>query len=166
MPSGPAPSTESPSASSPSASSPASSSGVEAVRALARLARVVERAGGDLSLAHYRVLSAVAGGADRASRIAARLALGQPSISGSVEALTRRGLLERSVDAADQRAVSLRLAPAGAAALEEAETAMVARLGELTDGAEELDRLVEVLTRVGAAIEVRMAHRFEEARGS
>lgn len=160
-----------PSATSVASSPPAALSArpggpVAAVRALARLARVVERAGGDLSLAHYRVLSAVAGGDDRASRIAVKLALGQPSLSGSVDALTRRGLLERETDAADQRAVSLRLTPAGARALEAAEAAMVTRLAELAGTDEELERLVDALTSVGVAIEARMAARFQEAATS
>src|SRR6059058_1194066 len=67
----------------------------EAVRVLARLSRLMERASGDLSLAHYRVLSAVADGDQRATRLAERLALGKPTISASVDALCRRGLLAR-----------------------------------------------------------------------
>lgn len=137
---------------------------VDAVRALARLVRVMELAGGDLSLAHYRVLSAIAGGADRASRIAAKLALGQPTLSGSVDALSRRGLLERSTDAGDQRAVSLRLTPAGVRSLEKVEAAMVTRLAALTDTPEDLDLLVSALSAAGAAIEVRMAARFEDTQ--
>jgi DNA-binding MarR family transcriptional regulator len=103
-------------------------SDVEAVRAVARLSRVLERACPELSLPHYRVLAAVADGDERASRVAARLALGKPTVSASVEALCRRGLLTREDVAHDQRAVTLRLTPAGAAALREAEQAMTARL--------------------------------------
>ena len=99
----------------------------EAVRAVARLSRILERACGDLSMAHYRVLAAVSDGDERASRVARRLALGKPAISASVEALCRRGLLTRA-DAADQRAVTLRLTRSGHAALRTAETAMRERL--------------------------------------
>jgi len=101
---------------------------VDAVRALARLSRVLERACSDLSLAHYRVLSAVAGGDERASRVAARLALGKPTISASVDALCRRGLLARDEVAGDQRAVALRLTKAGEQVLADAEQAMTERL--------------------------------------
>ena len=79
---------------------------VAAVRAVARLARVLERASGDLSMAHYRVLAAVADGDERASRVAARLALGKPTISASVDALCRRGLLTREDVVHDQRATT------------------------------------------------------------
>lgn len=101
---------------------------VAAVRALVRVARILERAAGGLSLAHYRVLAAVAGGDEQASRVAERLALGKPAISASVDALCQRGLLERATTPGDHRAVTLRLTPAGEAALAEAETAMVARV--------------------------------------
>ena len=39
---------------------------------LARASRILERATGELSLAHYRVLAAVASGEERASRLAVR----------------------------------------------------------------------------------------------
>jgi DNA-binding MarR family transcriptional regulator len=131
---------------------------VAAVRAVARLARVLERASGDLSMAHYRVLAAVADGDERASRVAARLALGKPTISASVDALCRRGLLTREDVAHDQRATTLRLTDAGATALQAAEAAMTQRLGQVlahtTRGAEAgaaLRRLGEGLDRYAAA---------------
>src|SRR6478735_10694210 len=108
-------------------------SDVEAVRAVARLSRVLERACPDLSLPHYRVLAAVADGDERASRVAARLALGKPTVSASVEALCRRGLLTREDVAHDQRAVTLRLTTAGETALREAEQAMTSRLAAILE---------------------------------
>src|ERR1700761_7040788 len=87
---------------------------VDAVRALARAARVLERASGQISLAQYRVLSAVAAGDERASRIAERLELGRPTISAAVATLCRHGLLVRDEVVADQRATDLRLTPSGA----------------------------------------------------
>src|SRR2546430_2043870 len=95
---------------------------LEAVRALARLSRVLERGTGELSLAHYRVLAAVADGHERASRVAARLALGKPTISASVDALCRRGLITRDA-AEDQRAATLRITEAGSALLAEVDAA-------------------------------------------
>ena len=50
---------------------------VDAVRALSRLSRIVERASDSLSPADYRVLSTLASGEARASRLAHRLLLGQ-----------------------------------------------------------------------------------------
>jgi DNA-binding MarR family transcriptional regulator len=131
---------------------------VAAVRAVARLARVLERASGELSMAHYRVLAAVADGDERASRVAARLALGKPTISASVDALCRRGLLTREDVAHDQRATTLRLTDAGATALQAAEVAMTQRLAQVltqtTRGAEAgaaLRRIGEGLDRYAAS---------------
>ncbi len=133
---------------------------VEALRALARLARVMERAAGDLSLAQYRVLSAVAGGDERASRIAAKFALGKPALSASVEALSKRGLIERSVDSSDQRATALRLTTQGRRVLHQVEGTMLAQLALLTSSPEEFDRLCTALVGVGGSIEASMAARF------
>lgn len=139
---------------------------VVAVRALARLARTMERASGDLGLAQYRVLSAIAGGDDRASRIAAKLSLGRPTLSASVDALCRRGLVTRTPDARDQRAVTLRLTAAGAQVLASVEAAMVDQLTQLAGTSEERDRLVTSLTTAGAAIERQMATGFRPAEPS
>ncbi|MDP9117810.1 MAG: MarR family winged helix-turn-helix transcriptional regulator [Actinomycetota bacterium] len=126
---------------------------VLAVRALVRTSRILERAGGDLSLAHYRVLAAVASGEERASRLAARLALGKPTISAAVDGLCGRGLLERGEVAADQRASSLTLTPAGRAALDGAERQMTEKLGELCECSPDPARMVEALVLLGSALD-------------
>ena len=135
-------------------------SGVEAVRALARLSRLLERVSGELSPAHYRVLSAVAAGDERASRVAARLALGKPTVSASVDALCRRGLLAREDAADDQRAVTLRLTAAGAALLREVEAAMTARLDEVLARTGRADQVTAALVAVGAALDTLAAERL------
>jgi DNA-binding MarR family transcriptional regulator len=60
---------------------------VEAVRSLARASSVLERSSPLLSLAHYRVLAAIAQGDERASNIARKLAIGKPTVSVAVESL-------------------------------------------------------------------------------
>jgi DNA-binding MarR family transcriptional regulator len=136
---------------------------VDAVRALARAARVLERVSGELSLAHYRVLSAIAAGDERASRVAERLALGKPAVSAAVESLSQRGLIARSEVAGDQRAAALRLTDAGRALLDNVETDMIERLNELQKRTPDGERLLESLVWLGAAIEdvaeERMANR-------
>ena len=92
---------------------------LEAVRALARASSVLERASSDLSLAHYRVLSAIAAGDHRATRIAAKLAIGKPAVSATVESLRQRGLLQTSGVAGDNRATALALTPDGEALLQQ-----------------------------------------------
>jgi DNA-binding MarR family transcriptional regulator len=136
---------------------------VQAVRALARLARALERSSGDLNLAHYRVLAAVADGDERASRVAERLALGKPTVSAAVESLCKRGLLKREVADDDRRAATLSPTPAGEAALAEVEEVMVGRIDEILSRTEDPDAVVEALGQVGVALDQiaaeRSAHR-------
>src|SRR5580658_7645278 len=123
---------------------------VEAVRALTRASKIMERASGGLSLAHYRVLSAVAGGDERASRVAARLALGKPTVSSSVEALCSRGLLARSGVATDQRAIQLSLTRAGRELLAGVQAAMTAELEALAARTGRRDDVIGALVALGA----------------
>jgi DNA-binding MarR family transcriptional regulator len=145
----------------PSELSPA----VEAVRALARAGRLLERASDELNPAHYRVLSAVASGDQRASRVAARLALGKPTVSAAVEALCQRGLLARSKVDADQRAAALSLTAAGQDILERVEAAMTKRLTDLCARTPDSDRLLESLVWIGAAIDEVMEERTSRSGG-
>jgi DNA-binding MarR family transcriptional regulator len=134
---------------------------IEAVRALARASRMLERASPELSLAHYRVLAAVASGDERASRVARRLAVGKPTISATVDALCRRGLLVRSGVAGDQRAAALALTAAGSALLARVETEMVRRIEETCARTPDGARLVQSLVWLGAAIDEMRVERTE-----
>jgi DNA-binding MarR family transcriptional regulator len=125
----------------------------QAIRALARMARQLERSSGDLNLAHYRVLAAVADGDERASRVAARLALGKPTVSAAVESLTRRGLLSREDAAEDRRAATLTLTSAGEAALAEVEEGMLERLDDLCARTPDPDAVLAALARLGEALD-------------
>ncbi len=145
---------------------PAVPPGIEAVRALARATRVLERASGELSLAHYRVLSAVASGDERASRVAERLAIGKPTVSAAVEALVERGLLVRSGADGDQRVAVLHLTAEGVALLARVEADMVRRIDDLCDRTPDGAQLMESLVWLGAAIDQIQAQRAAERRGS
>lgn len=126
---------------------------VQAIRALARLARLLERSSGDLNLAHYRVLSAVADGDERASRVAERLALGKPTISAAVESLCKRGLLSREDATDDRRATRLSLTADGEAALAEVERGMIGRIDELLARTPDADEALAALGRLGEALD-------------
>ncbi|MCW2496653.1 MarR family winged helix-turn-helix transcriptional regulator [Jatrophihabitans sp.] len=139
---------------------------LEAVRVLARLTRLVERSTEGLSLAHYRVLSAVADGDERASRVAARLALGKPTISASVDALCRRGLLTREGVAGDQRATTLRLTPEGEAALTGVETTLVERLGIVLSHTEAPEAVRATLCQLGLALDALADQRLATLRST
>jgi DNA-binding MarR family transcriptional regulator len=126
---------------------------LEALRSLVRLARLLERATAELNLAHYRVLAAIDDGDARASRLATRLALGKPTISATVESLSRRGLVRRDDSADDQRATDLRITPAGRIALRTAEAEMQARLDEVLAHTEQADAATAALARLGAGLD-------------
>jgi DNA-binding MarR family transcriptional regulator len=132
---------------------------VRAVRALARVSRVLERAGGELNLAHYRVLSAVASGDERASRIAARLALGKPAVSAAVDALTQRGLLVRTGLDPDQRVATLSLTPAGEVVLERFQAAMVERIDDLCARTPDPAVVMRALVWLDGALDAALADR-------
>ncbi|WP_326834465.1 MarR family winged helix-turn-helix transcriptional regulator [Amycolatopsis rhabdoformis] len=135
-----------------------------AVRALARVSRLLERSSGELNLAHYRVLSAVASGDERASRVARRLALGRPAISAAVDALTKRGLLIRGDVDADHRATALSLTPEGEQLLATTEAGMVEGLMALVSRTSDGDGVLESLSRLGDAIDEVMAQRSAGSR--
>jgi DNA-binding MarR family transcriptional regulator len=137
---------------------------VEAVRALARASSALERSSPQLSLAHYRVLSAIAQGSERASNVARRLAIGKPTVSAAVESLCQRGLLVRSGVAGDQRAAALHLTPAGETLLEQAETEMISRIYDLCDRTPDGEQLIESLGWLGAAMDSRLADRLAARR--
>jgi DNA-binding MarR family transcriptional regulator len=130
-----------------------------AVSGLARASRILERASDELSLAHFRVLSAVADGDQRASRVAQRLALGKPAVSAAVEALCARGLMVRAGVSGDQRAAALSLTREGAVVLERVQAAMIARLEELAAQAPDREALLDALATLGEAIDSLRAQR-------
>lgn len=130
-----------------------SDAAARAVQALTRAARFLERASNELSPADFRVLSAIADGEARASRLAQRLAIGRPTVSASIDSLVRRGLVIRSVVVDDQRASSLSLTVEGAAVRNRVEVEMIRRLELLCERVHDGTTLIETLTRLGAAIE-------------
>jgi DNA-binding MarR family transcriptional regulator len=139
---------------------------VEAARALVRASRVLERSSDELSLAHYRVLSAIASGDERASRVAERLELGKPTVSAAVDALCRAGLIARAEVERDQRALALRVTTAGQIVLDRVENEMVARVDDLCSRTPDAVQMKEALAWLGAAIDVRAAERAAGRRGS
>jgi len=130
-----------------------------AVRGLARASRILERASDELSLAHFRVLSAVADGDERASRLAQRLALGKPAVSVAVDALCARGLMARAGVSGDLRAAALSVTAEGAAVLERVEAAMIVRLEELSAQVPDRERLLDALAGLGEALDALRAER-------
>jgi DNA-binding MarR family transcriptional regulator len=119
-----------------------------------------ERACGELNLAHYRVLAAVAEGERRASHVAERLALGKPAISASVDALCRRGLLVRQPSETDQRVATLQLTAAGEQLLAQTEAAMLERLDAVLRLVDDRRAAVAALAQLGSALDELAAARL------
>jgi DNA-binding MarR family transcriptional regulator len=132
---------------------------VHALHGLARASRVLERTSSDLSLAQYRVLASVGDGEERAARIAARLALGKPTISATVDSLTQRGLLTRTEVQADQRAAALALTAEGRATLDAVEKDMWQRLQWLAGRTENPTAVIEALAALDKAVDEFLAQR-------
>jgi DNA-binding MarR family transcriptional regulator len=125
---------------------------------------VLERASGDLSLSHYRVLAMVAAGDGRASRLAGRLALGKPAISAAVESLVSRGLLLRSDADPDRRAIQLRITAPGRAALTAAESSMSDELDDLLRHAPNPAAVLAAVRDLSLALDRRQAARESKRR--
>jgi DNA-binding MarR family transcriptional regulator len=136
---------------------------IEAVRALARVSRVVERASDELSFADYRVLAQLSSGEERASRLAKRLALGKPAISASVESLSKRGLIVRSSVEGDNRAVALSLSEDGVELFERMEGRMARQLELLCERTPDGAAVMQALAWLGDVVEIAVAQRFKEA---
>lgn len=134
----------------------------EAVRALARATRLLERSCAEMSLAHFRVLAAIDSGDERASRIARKLAIGKPTISACVEALCQKGLLARSGVEGDQRGAALHLTAEGKAVLGRAEREMSAWLEALCARAPEGAKVPDALVVMGQLIEQVAAERHSQ----
>ncbi|AYG03388.1 MarR family winged helix-turn-helix transcriptional regulator [Gryllotalpicola protaetiae] len=135
----------------------------DAVDAVARLARMLERSALPLSLADFRVLSAIDSGEDRASRLAQRLAVGKPAISATVDSLAKRGLIERTKVEGDQRATALALTPAGVAEYEQARARLAERVRAVTAETSDPGASIRSLAELGDAIE---SYRVTQAQAS
>ncbi|MBV8979302.1 MAG: MarR family transcriptional regulator [Acidimicrobiia bacterium] len=123
------------------------------VRTLIRVARMLERGAGDLSLPQLRVLALVDEGGERASHLADRLAVAKPTITAVVDGLVDRGYVKRTADSDDRRATKITLTAAGRKALYNAEHAMHARLHEVIAHADDPAAVEQALEHLGIALD-------------
>ena len=135
----------------------------DAVLTLARLARLLERACGELepplTLAQYRLLAMIGSGADRASQLAIELALAKPTVSATVETLVERGLVVRATSADDRRVTMLSVTTGGHAVLGSAQNAMRARLDGVLEHVERPDDVRRALVALAAGLDARQEER-------
>ena len=133
-----------------------------AVRTLARLSRLLERGGGDLSLPQFRLLAMVEGG-QRASFLADRLAVAKPTVTALVDGLVERGYVSRSQSTDDRRATQIALTSAGRKALKAAETEMAERLDGLLGRTSDQQTVLSALAALQAALEEAFQERMAGA---
>src|SRR3954462_9822728 len=130
---------------------------------LARLARLLERACGELrpplTLAQYRLLAMIRSGADRASHPPGQLALAKPTVSATVDTLVERGLVERATSRDDRRVTTLTVTIEGAEQLAGAEAAMRARLDDVLTRVHDPATVSHALSALGTALDERRAAR-------
>ena len=136
---------------------------------LARLARLLERACGELepplTLPQYRLLAMIGVGADRASHLAGQLALAKPTVSATVDTLVERGLVERATSRDDRRVTTLSVTVAGRGVLGDAEGAMRARLDDVLARVDDPAAVSGALAALAAGLdERRSARRAARAR--
>jgi long-chain acyl-CoA synthetase len=134
-----------------------------AVRTLARLARLLERGGGDLSLPQFRLLAMVEGG-QRASFLADKLAVARPTVTALVDGLVERGYVSRAQEADDRRATHIALTPAGRRALKTAEAAMAARVENLLGHTQDPRAVLDAVAALHGAMDAALDARLAEAR--
>lgn len=134
-------------------------------RVLARLSRIVEHALGDddLTLSQYRLLAFLSQGDWAASALADRLDVSRPSVTGLVDGLVKRGLVERRPGVDDRRRVDHVLTPAGKQALraadERADAAIRTVFADLEpDVAADAHR---VLCRLHEAMDARLQEKLQ-----
>ena len=134
------------------------------VRTLTRLARMLERRAGDLSLPQFRVLALVDEGGERASQLAERLAVAKPTITAVVDGLVERGYVKRSADCDDRRATKITLTAPGRRALYGAEHAMHARLHDVLAHADDPTAIERALEDLGRAVDRARTERLAGRR--
>jgi long-chain acyl-CoA synthetase len=109
---------------------------------LARLARQIELAVAtvDLTLPQYRMLAILGDGCAASSKLAEKLAVSRPSVTGVVDGLVARGLVRRDQTPGDRRRVDVGLTEAGRALLAAADEAVEERMERINQLLGEIPR--------------------------
>ncbi len=109
---------------------------------LARLARQIEVAVTtvDLTLSQYRVLAILGDGCAASSKLAEKLAVSRPSVTGVVDGLVARGLVRRDHTTGDRRRIDVGLTDAGRLVLAAADAAVEQRMERINELLGEIPR--------------------------
>jgi DNA-binding MarR family transcriptional regulator len=126
-----------------------------ALRALARLHRVLEATDSGLTLPQYRMLTALSEGGERSARLAERLTIRKPTVTALADGLVAAGYAERTSEPGDRRIVRLHITDDGREALERAEQAYGERLGAVLAEVPDSQQCVDALIAIGEGLDRR-----------
>lgn len=125
---------------------------------IARLARLLEsHVTPDLTFPQYRVLGLLAGGDERSTALAARLAVAKPTVTSLVDSLVERGYVVRETAAGDRRVVRLAITPVGREALAATEVHLAGVLDDVVGRCPDPGAVVAALEQIRVALDARWA---------
>jgi len=134
---------------------------IEALLAILRIARVLERIDAGVSPQQYRMLKLIGEGGERSARLAEKLAVARPTLTATADSLVAAGLACREAEPGDRRVVRLRLTKAGQAAVLRADSAYSEWFGALLDHTGQRGQIIADLLALDAAMTER--HRARTA---
>jgi DNA-binding MarR family transcriptional regulator len=136
------------------------------VLTLARLFRVLENTRDvGLTISQYRVLALLSGGDERASRLAAKLAVTKPTVTSVIDSLVERGYVTRVASPDDRRAVTISITPQGRAAATASGAAFRATFDEVLRHCADADAVLAAIDQIGGALDARWDAAARRAEG-
>jgi DNA-binding MarR family transcriptional regulator len=123
-----------------------------AIMVILRLFRGLECVDAGLTPSQYRIMKLAGAGGERSTRLAQRLAVAKPTLTATADGLVAAGYASRAAEPGDRRVVRLALTPAGHAALDRADAAYAAWLGQLLDATGDPGAVLDALGLLGSAM--------------
>ncbi len=123
-----------------------------AIMVIFRMFRGLECVDAGLTPSQYRIMKLAGAGGERSTRLAQRLAVAKPTLTATADGLVAAGYASRATEPGDRRVVRLSLTPAGRAALDRADAAYCAWLGQLLDATGDPARVLDALELLSSAM--------------
>jgi DNA-binding MarR family transcriptional regulator len=136
---------------------------IEALLAILRVTRVLDRIDAGVSPQQYRMLKLIGEGGERSARLADKLAVARPTLTATADSLVAAGLAYREAEPGDRRVVRLRLTAAGQAAVARADVAYAEWFGALLDHTGRREQIVSDLLALDNAMTERRRARAAAA---
>jgi DNA-binding MarR family transcriptional regulator len=136
---------------------------INALLAVLRISRVLERIDAGLSPQQYRILKLIGLGGERSARLAEKLAVAKPTLTATADSLVAAGLACREAEPGDRRVVRLHPTQAGQAAVQRADAAYAAWFGSLLDHTGCRDQIISDLLKLDESMTERHLARLAAA---